>query len=396
MSEILAVKHKNSLNLTEQKLLQEKRDTNYYGCISPCRLIIFCIVMLSIFVVYWFVLGPILIHTILKDKMHDKYSKLMFVAYWVAAFFIWLFITLAIAIIWKCIEMKRNEKSELQSYGTSNSDIPLPIICRKDDTTRSIVKFTDTKGDRPESKLIPDKDKMKREADETDKYNSLEMRRNKSKKHKDLPPLMIHRRNSGNNIENPGNVNLTSDTDETDEDALKSGKIMPKIQRQSMQDYLKLVTVTPEGEMDSPKSPKGPLSPRDLFFIDLIKAAEEADKNKENDSAKETDGKHFFPNNFSPTEKDVGIDTPNENEAPDNPSSNIDAEPTYFIANIESPKCEKTEVHIDLDPEPEIVAPHLVNLLIRDSVITIEEPINNESEKDEKDEKNEKKVVFKE
>nr|XP_033336586.1 uncharacterized protein LOC117226411 [Megalopta genalis] len=389
MSETLAVKHKNSLNLTEQKLLQDKHDTKRYKCIPSRKLLIFFIAVLSIFVVYWFILSPILVHVIIKNNAHDKDYK--FIVYWVVAFFIWFFIMVGVALIWKCVLIKQNEKCKLQSYGTSNSIMLRPIICKKDDTTHS-VKFKDTKGEKSKSTSIPDKDKMKREADETDKNNSLEMRRNKSKKHKDLPPLMIHRRNSGNNIENPGNVNLTSDTDENDEDTLKSGKITPKIQRQSMQDYLKLVTVTPEGEMDTPKSPKGPLSPRDLFFIDLIKAAEEADKNKEDGSAKETDGKHFFPNNFSPTEKDIATDASNENEVPDNPLSNNDHDPTYFIANIESPKCEKTEVCIDVNPEPETVAPHLVNLLIRDSAITIEESINNKSEKDEKDEKI---VVFK-
>lgn len=389
MSKAFSVKHKNSLILTEQKLLQEKSGKRRCcQCAEPYRLTVFCIVMLCVFVLYWFILGPLLIHAIHNDNKKDKYSKFLFIAYWIAAFFIWVFITLCITIVWKCIEAKQDEKFKLQTYGTSNAMTLGPMTYEKGGPTHN-VKFVERKEDRTADATISDKEKMKNASDETDKNNSLEMRRNRSGKHKDLPSLVIHRRNSGNNIENTGEVNLKSDSDENgeDSDALKSGNIIPKIQRQSMQDYLKLVTVTPDDGTDTPKSPKGPLSPRELFFIDLIKAAEQADQNKENVSAEVPDRKHFFPNDFSPNEKGVVTDAPNEK----NPSPNSDLKTTYFIANVESPKSEKTEVYIDVNPEntKEIVAPHSINLIIKDSVITIEEET-----KDNENEKPKEKVVI--
>ncbi|XP_076651122.1 uncharacterized protein LOC143358102 [Halictus rubicundus] len=389
MSEALAVKHKNSLALTEQKLLQEQSGKRRCcQCTEPYKLTVFCIVMLCVFVLYWFVLGPLLIHAVHGSK-NDHYSKHIFITYWVTAFFIWIFVTLCITVVWKCVDTKQDKKVKLQTYGTSSEMTLGPMTNEKGGPTHS-VKFVETKEDK-----ITDKEKIKSEPDETDKNNSLEMRRNRSRKHKDLPPLVIHRRNSGNNIENTGKVNLNSDSDGNgeDSDALKSGNIVPKIQRQSMQDYLKLVTVTPDDDTNTPKSPKGPLSPRELFFIDLIKAAEEADQNKENGSAKVPDGKHFFPNDFSSNEKGVAADAPNEKKSSENPLPNSDPESTYFIANVESPKSEKTEVYIDVNPEntKEIVAPHSINLIIKDSAIAIEEETqDNESEKPK-----EKVVVFK-
>lgn len=132
-------------------------------------------------------------------------------------------------------------------------------------------------------------------------------------------------------------------------------------EKSPLQDYLKLVTVSPTEE-EEVKSPKTPMSPRELFFIDLIREAERAE------SARSLKTKtHFFPSEATESDtaetvksikdgknvehrtsiKDLG-------EAEDKKDweankSRSKRESSYFIADVESPTSEKTEIFLQID-----------------------------------------------
>ncbi|KOC61012.1 Mediator of RNA polymerase II transcription subunit 16 [Habropoda laboriosa] len=189
------------------------------------------------------------------------------------------------------------------------------------------------------SKLVqPNGDGQSQQVDDGLIEITDESRRNRAKKHKDLPPLVIHRRNSGNDIERFGTVKVEKDVDkiggkkgvsELEDDKRKA-------ERESMKEYLKLVAVTPQDDTDT-KSPKGPLSPRELFFIDLIREAEKAERSRA-DNPKRTEEEHFFPSDFSPTEKDIGKYRKEEIRLTESPTS-AEREATYFIADVENDCC---------------------------------------------------------
>lgn len=99
---------------------------------------------------------------------------------------------------------------------------------------------------------------------------------------KDLSPLVIHKQMSGENIEDTGVVHVEQDENNQLDVA------NDYVEKSPLQDYLKLVTMTPLD--DEVKSLETPMSPRELFFIDLIREAEKAESAK---SSKEK--RHFFP-----------------------------------------------------------------------------------------------------
>ncbi|EFN63495.1 Mediator of RNA polymerase II transcription subunit 16 [Camponotus floridanus] len=107
---------------------------------------------------------------------------------------------------------------------------------------------------------------------------------------KDLPPLVIHKQISGEDIENIGVVV------EKDEEA-HLDIASNYVEKSPLQDYLKLVTVLSPDEV---KSPETPMSPRELFFIDLIREAEKA----ENAKSLETKP-HFFSSETTEDMKNV-------------------------------------------------------------------------------------------
>ncbi|XP_076230140.1 uncharacterized protein LOC143175308 [Nomia melanderi] len=388
MSESLVLKHKNSLALTEHKLLQKQSESkNCFQHVTIHKITVFCIITGCIFLIYWFVLCPLLLNLVYH---HNKMSTVWLVSYWVVAFLIWLFLMLCLVLVWKCINSKQTDKIKSHSYGTSNSMTPSSLVSVKSDPSQNL-KFTSLKEDESTSTLISDNIQIKSDTKIINTNNSDELEQSKSKKHKDLPPLVIHRRKSGN-IKDTANIKLKNniDEDDEDEDMLKSGNDISKCHRNSIKDYLKLVTITPNDEVDV-KSPKESLSPRELFFIDLIKAAEEADKNKEGGSANVTAGKHFFPSDFSPTDKGVVENAKNETKSVEIPASSSGHESTYFIANIDSPKYKKTEVYLDVNPDLETIARQSVNLTVKEPIVTPKYPTDNE---DENDNAKEKVVIF--
>lgn len=352
MNDKFAAKHTNSISLKKQKLLlKESESNNCFPYLKPYKLTIFCIVSCCIFFIYWFVLTPFLISTFANHhsgKIEIWSGNL--ILYWLIAFLIWLFIMLCLIIIWKCVEIKNNNKMKLQSYGTNSTLKSGSLINTKLDYLQN-AKLKN----KPLHDLIIDKNKISH--DKLNINNSDELQYNKLKRYRDLPPLMIHRRNSGNDIEHTGIVNVKkninesineNNEDEYLEDELKSGNNYLKNQKESIKDYLKLVTVTPQDKSDT-NIPKESLSPRELFFIDLIREAEKAERNRENNPQK-TEKKHFFSDDFSPTEKDVNKNLKEEKKLIKNLT---DHRTTYFIADIKSPKNEKTEVFLKIESDYE-------------------------------------------
>ncbi|XP_053996574.1 uncharacterized protein LOC128886058 [Hylaeus anthracinus] len=385
MSESNSVK-RDSLVLKEDKpLKEEKKLRNCCRCSIPYKLAAFCIITCLIFVMYWLIITPLLISAFRNYNANktDRWSIARLVLYWATAFIIWLLIMLCLTLIWKRIESKQNRKIKLQSYGTNTS---ASLISVKYDSPQ-IVKFANVKKDDSSNDLISAKNQTESVYDEIDTNISDESRNIKRKNPKDLPPLVIHRRNSGNDIESPGTVNQKENIDKSDEDELKSGNEIIKRHRESMRDYLKLVTVTPDDSVDG-KSPKGPLSPRELFFIDLIKEAEKAERVKANDSSEITPEKHLFPRDVFPSQKDVDSNIKSDKKkSVDSPSSTGPS--TYFIANVESPKSEKTEVYLEINSDPELVKHQPVILNIDKAKF-----VSQENAKDSEKKNTEEEEVF--
>lgn len=347
MSEKLAAKHTNSVALKKHKLLLNKNESRSCCPYSrPHRLAIFCIITCCIFVLYWIILSPLLISTYHSGKAKN-WPNGWVILIWIIAFLIWLFIMLCLLLIWKCFEIKHHDDDvKLQSYGTNDSLKSGTSINTKLDHLQN-VKLKDTKQDGAPNDSISDKDKIAYDKSNID--ISDKSRHNKVKKHKDLPPLVIHRRNSGNKVGRIGTINMEKNVNK-DEDIPKSGNDTLKNQRESMKDYLKLVAVTPQDELDT-KSPKGSLSPRELFFIDLIREAEKAEQNRTSNS-QGTEGNQFFPSDFSLARKDVNEDKKEKQKPTDTPT-NKQQEVTYFIADVKSPKREKNEVYLEIEPDQE-------------------------------------------
>lgn len=165
----------------------------------------------------------------------------------------------------------------------------------------------------------------------------------------DLPPLVIHKQISGESIEDTAGVVCVEEDEKT--------RIASDYAEKSpLQDYLKLVTVSPSE--DEVKSPKMPMLPRELFFIDLIREAERVE------SARSSKRIHFFPseateNDNSETVRSTknGKDTENvmlstkgvEDEKKDANKLISKYESSYFVADVESPTSEKTEVFLQID-----------------------------------------------
>lgn len=347
MSGKLAAKHTNSIALKKHKLLLNRSESRSCCPYSrPHRLAIFCIITCCIFVLYWIILSPLLISAYHSDKAKN-WPNGWYILNWIIAFLIWLFIMLCLLLIWKCFEIKHhNDDVKLQSYGTNDSLNSGSLINTKLNHSQN-VKLKDTKQDGPPIDSISDKDRIA--CDKSNMDISDKSGHNKVKKHKDLPPLVIHRRNSGNEVGRIGTINMEKNVNK-DEDIPKSGNDTLKNQRESMKDYLKLVAVTPQDELDT-KSPKGSLSPRELFFIDLIREAEKAEQNRTS-NPQGTEGNQFFPSDFSLARKDVNEDK-REKQKPTDIPTNKQQEVTYFIADVKSPKREKNEVYLEIEPDQE-------------------------------------------
>lgn len=273
-------------------------------------------------------------------------------------------------VVWKRHKSKENKNTMAKSYGSNCS---IGSICSSNMTQ---AYFGGTKIQTTRSNDVQK---------EANNVNAPATTENVPKKHKDLPPLVIHRRMSGNDVENAGIVKMEDKSSEGDTTEVETEEMGSKISvdRNFIKDYLKLVTVTPsEDEPDTIKSSEPPLSPRELFFIDLIREAEKAESNKANNKRNSVEGKHFFPKDFSHKEytgkdnkvgdaKDVQ-NAPTEKVDPKEEENEAEREASYFIANIESPLSEKSEVFLEINPEAELQKEWTLNLSNEKPVLIIE------------------------
>lgn len=402
MSENLTVKHTNSLTLKKNKLLQKANKSKICClCSRPYKLVVFCVMACCIFLIYWIILSPLLISVFYSHNAHktDKTSVAWLALYWFIAFLIWLLIMVCLILIWKCFDFEQTDHIKIQSHGTSNS-VTLPSMVSVKYSRPRTLKLAHIKEDKPLNDLVSDKNDViaireKNGPDISDKFQ-----RNRIKKHPDLPPLVIHRHNSGNDIERTGTINFDEDADKNNEDegVLRSGNDIYKSHGEFRKDYFTLVTVTPEDEIGV-KSPKGQLSPRELFFIDLIREAEKAEGDKVNNDSETTEGKHVVPRDIALAEKQItkGIedeknitkDVENEKKKSLENPTNITPEFTYFIASIERLKNEKSEIYLEIDTNSEPVQQWSINLDNKKPVLMLQE--NSERTKNER---NDEKLYY--
>jgi len=229
-------------------------------------------------------------------------------------------------ILWRRFQVVQNlEINTISKYGSDNARRPLSVhqISPED------AEFLETK-----------------------KWNDSHDSESK-KNREDLPPLVIHKQISGENIEDTAGIVRV----EEDERAHLSS-VSDYAKKSPLQDYLKLVTVSPSE--DEVKSPKTPMSPRDLFFIDLIREADRVESARSSKTRM-----HFFPSetenaNMETAKRDIrdGKDTEEHKketkdveDAKDEKDNKLKSkrESSYFIADVESPTNEKTEVFIQID-----------------------------------------------
>lgn len=317
MTTKLAMKHKDSLALKENKVFCGEKDEIYeQSKLKKCTLLSFPWLILSVFLIYWFIFCPLIWAVCYAPKYWPSYWPLLF---WTVAFIIWIIIMCGLIIFRKSLLAKQNsEINIIPKYGTDNVGKSLNIyqISPKDIKSVETEKLND----------LHDSESKK-----NNRENFLK---------KDLPPLVIHKEISGENIENIGVVV------EKDEEA-HLDIASNYVEKSPLQDYLKLVTVLSPDEV---KSPKTPMSPRELFFIDLIREAEKA----ENAKSLETKSLHFFSSETTEDnmknmenakeEKNIRDVKPRKDE-----KDASKCESNYFIADVESPVTEKTEVFLQID-----------------------------------------------
>lgn len=308
------MKHKDSLALKENKVFCEEKNEIYeQSKWKKCKHLSFPWLILSVFLIYWFILCPLIWAICYAPKHWPSYWPLFF---WTVAFIIWIMIMCGLIIFRKSLLSKQNpEINIIPKYGTDNVEKSLNIYQISSKDTKSVETEKWNNSHDPESK-------------KNNRENFLK---------KDLPPLVIHKQISGENIENIGVVV------EKDEEA-HLDIASNYVEKSPLQDYLKLVTVLSPDEV---KSPETPMSPRELFFIDLIREAEKA----ENAKSLETKPLHFFS---SETTEDNMKNVENAKEEKNirdvkNEKDTSKRESSYFIADVESPVTEKTEVFLQID-----------------------------------------------
>lgn len=345
MATELALKHKDSLVLKEDKLHSEKRKVrNYNFNEKKWEELSFPWLITSVFVFYWFILVP-LIWLICHLTKHWPWLHWPF---WTVAFVIWTAIICGAIVLWKRLEVKRNREATLK-YGSNHKEGPYS----------NIRQITSENGELVEMK------KMNNTSDDESKKND-----------RNLPPLMLDKRVSGENEDNgmkqDGKDEMAQGLDVADD-----------CKDRPFQDNLKLVTVSSlEDEI------KTPMSPRELFFIDLIREAEKAE------SAKSLKIKtHFFPDETTEDNaKDVKEDAQDATDVR-SPEGAKDAKvdengektselklkrkSSYFIADVESSAGEKTEVFLQVNSS---VREEQRELSVEKSVLTLKSNEENSQE----------------
>ncbi|KAL2712763.1 mediator of RNA polymerase II transcription subunit 16 isoform X1 [Vespula squamosa] len=309
---------------TQQQIddsLIESGSKNSHLCFKPFGVSTFLIITCCTFLGFWFIICPLtwaLCHSSFVARKHNNIKK--------------------------------------RSYGSDSTNYPSHSL---GENIQSVVAK-----DKSNDKIVMNFDLSSKDYDKKNINNSKAIGdaiQKDSKRKKDLPPLAIHRKFSKNNIENVNVVTTEKLQEKGDDKELEIEDIQEtNVNRNSIKDYLTLVTVTPSEEDKNIISPKTPMSPRDLFFIDMIREAEKAEKNKEN-KQEDISKRHsrFFPENTIVSMIDT-IDNKKNNFGDKNSKKDdfdkdnkddkkVERELNYFIAEVENPKNEKTEVFIEIN-----------------------------------------------
>lgn len=307
---------KDSFVLKENKLLQEEKCQSYkQSNLKKCEQLSFSWSILSVFLIYWFILCPLIWAICDASKMHWLlYWPFLF---WIVAFLIWVMIMCALVISWRRrLQTRQDPEISLMTlkYGLDN-----------------VEKLLNTHQISSKNANSLETKKINNLSDQKAKNDSGNFRR------KGLPPLVIHKQMSGENIDDTDVMHV-----EKDENGQLNGA-NDYVEKNSLQDYLKLVTVSPSE--DEVKSPKSPMTPRELFFIDLIREAEKAESAKCDTEKEEEIKKSTNMTNG----KDIDNIEDTKNEKNGKISRNMKCESSYFIADVESPVNEKTEVFLQID-----------------------------------------------
>jgi len=261
-----------------------------------------------VFILYWFTLVPLLM-LVCHLVNHWPWWHWPF---WTVAFTVWVVITCGIIIFWKYMETKRN-RGETLKYGSDHRETPYSSVRQMMSENREFVEM-----------------KMNNARDEE-----------KSKRNdRNLPPLTIHKRASS--------VNEDGDAKQVEKDEMVQGSdVADNRKDRPFQDNLKLVTVS-----SSEDEVKTPMTPREMFFIDLIREAEKTESARSLEThAKEDAQDATNVKSAKEDTKDAKEDAKDENDDRKMSELKSKRESSYFIADVESTAGEKTEVFLQVNSD---------------------------------------------
>lgn len=218
----------------------------------PLKILSF--IVYGVFFIFWIIVCPLTWALLNQSPSSEQWPHYWPYILWTVAFIIWLIITSILIFFWRRQKIRK-------------------VACHQTESLKSILtpKYViNVKEKQPE---IMNMTQMTLNNDQ----EPVELRRNLKEERSRLPPLIIHPNITGQN-ENKINVSTSEDKGNLDTPGLaNSSRISREIGQSSIKEYLKIVTVeTPSPAKDSPKSP---LSPRELFFIDLIREADKKEPN---------------------------------------------------------------------------------------------------------------------
>lgn len=301
MSNKLAARHKSSLTLKSpiKKSIRSRKkysdDRNEEDHAGGFRMTMYPTIFCLVFFFHWIVLCPLIWALLYRTQFSEDWPSSWPYLYWIVALLVWVAVMLALVVLWRA-RKKRHEDDLLNPKVVENSSPSYNTNVEAVQPEVTQLGLSSWKDDRDDGSSI------ERAKEET--------RRERRKK---LAPLVIHQSMTGlERTENSGDVSIETAI-ARDRDSLKS--------------YLKLVTVQTPFTPGSPApddraSSDIPMSPRELFFIDLIREAERsADKVGSRNS-------RFF----------------------DETKTEEKREAHYFIADVETPVNERTEIFIEIEP----------------------------------------------
>ncbi|KAL0100942.1 hypothetical protein PUN28_019374 [Cardiocondyla obscurior] len=282
-----------------------------------------------VFLVYWIIICPLIWAVCYIFAYWPSYWSFIF---WIIAFLIWIAIMCGLIIVWRRFQVNQSLEINTNSkYGSGNAREPLCVYQTSSMNTDSL---------------------------DTKKRNDTECKKSdRQNRGKDLPPLVIHKQLSGKNIEDIAGM-VRIEQDETTRFSIASNYD----ENNPLQEFLQLVTVSPSEENEKPL--KTPMSPRELFFIDLIREAEKAESarplqihflaSETTDNTETTknvkDEKDLENLKHRKSAKDMHFLEDGENKkSREENKLKAKRESNYFIADVESLTSEKTEIFLQID-----------------------------------------------